>query len=110
MLVESALASPTLPPMALDYVLPGLDTEQVFGWIRDHQPDANIVVVTGYPSMTESTACGQTCDYLTEPFQVEQLREIVYRCLETKGLLRMTEDALKEGLVPRSASAARRWD
>jgi transcriptional regulator with XRE-family HTH domain len=29
---------------------------------------------------------------------VEQLREIVYRCLESKGLLRMTEDALKEAL------------
>jgi DNA-binding XRE family transcriptional regulator len=40
----------------------------------------------------------RTYDYLTKPFQVDQLREIVYRCLENKGLLRMTEDALKESL------------
>jgi ActR/RegA family two-component response regulator/DNA-binding XRE family transcriptional regulator len=86
--------------IVLDYVLPGLEAEQVFGWVRDHQPDANIVVVTGYPSVDSAINClrAKTCDYLTKPFQVEQLREIVYRCLESKGLLRMTEDALKEAL------------
>jgi len=101
MLVESALSGPTnYHLIVLDYVLPGLETEQVFGWIRDRQPDANIVVVTGYPSVDSAINClrAKTCDYLTKPFQVEQLREIVYRCLESKGLLRMTEDALKEAL------------
>jgi CheY-like chemotaxis protein len=101
MLVESALTSSTnYHLIVLDYVLPGLDTEQVFGWIRDRQPDANIIVVTGYPSVDSAINClrARTCDYLTKPFQVEQLREIVYRCLESKGLLRMTEDALKEAL------------
>jgi ActR/RegA family two-component response regulator/DNA-binding XRE family transcriptional regulator len=101
MLVESALVGTTSYHLIiLDYVLPGVDTEQVFGWIRDRQPDANIVVVTGYPSVDSAINClrAKTCDYLTKPFQVEQLREIVYRCLESKGLLRMTEDALKEAL------------
>ena len=86
--------------VVLDYVLPGLEAEQVFGWIRDHQPEANVVVVTGYPSVDSAINClrAKTCDYLTKPFQVEQLREIVYRCLESKGLLRMTEDALKKSL------------
>ena len=106
MLVESALAGPTSYHLiVLDYVLPGLDTEQVFGWIRDRQPDANIIVVTGYPSVDSAINClrAKTCDYLTKPFQVEQLREIVYRCLESKGLLRMTEDALKEALGRRDS-------
>jgi DNA-binding response OmpR family regulator len=101
MMVESALAGPVnFHLIVLDYVLPGLEAEQVFGWIRDRQPDANIVVVTGYPSVDSAINClrAKTCDYLTKPFQVEQLREIVYRCLESKGLLRMTEDALKEAL------------
>lgn len=101
MLAESALAGPTpYHLIVLDYVLPGLEIEQVFGWIRDHQPDANIIVITGYPSVDSAINClrAKTCDYLTKPFQVEQLREIVYRCLETKGLLRMTEEALKEAL------------
>lgn len=102
MLVESALLSRPngYHLIVLDYVLPGLEAEQVFGWVRDHQPDANVVVVTGYPSVDSAINClrAKTCDYLTKPFQVDQLREIVFRCLESKGLLRMTEDALKKSL------------
>ncbi len=101
MMAEAALAqSDRYNLIVLDYVLPGLESDQVLGWIRDNQPDANIVVVTGYPSVDSAINClrAKTCDYLTKPFQVEQLREIVYRCLESQGLLRMTEDALKEAL------------
>jgi ActR/RegA family two-component response regulator/DNA-binding XRE family transcriptional regulator len=101
MMVEAAVSRQnSYHLIVLDYVLPGLEAEQVFGWIRDRQPDANIVVVTGYPSVDSAINClrARTCDYLTKPFQVDQLREIVYRCLESKGLLRMTEDALKEAL------------
>ena len=84
----------------LDYVIPGLEPDQVFAWIRDNQPEANIVVVTGYPSVDSALNClrARTYDYLTKPFQVDQLREIVIRCLESKGLLRMTEEALRESL------------
>jgi len=84
----------------LDYVLPGLEADQVFGWIRDNQPEASIIVVTGYPSVDSALSClrNRTYDYLTKPFQIDQLREIVLRCLENKGLLRMTEDALREAL------------
>jgi DNA-binding NtrC family response regulator len=100
-LVESALSRPQhYHLIILDYVLPGLEPDQVFAWIRDSQPDANIVVVTGYPSVDSALNClrARTYDYLTKPFQVDQLREIVFRCLESKGLLRMTEDALREAL------------
>lgn len=100
-LVESALApSNHYHLIILDYVLPGLEPDQVFAWIRDSQPDANIVVVTGYPSVDSALNClrARTYDYLTKPFQVDQLREIVFRCLESKGLLRMTEEALRESL------------
>lgn len=85
----------------LDYVLPGLEPDQVFGWIRDHQPDASVIVVTGYPSFDsalKSLRAGTVFDYLTKPFQVEALRESALRCLESKGLLRMTADALRESL------------
>jgi DNA-binding response OmpR family regulator len=100
-LVESALSrSNNYHLIILDYVLPGLEADQVFSWIRDSQPDANVVVITGYPSVDSALNClrARTYDYLTKPFQVDQLREIVFRCLETKGLLRMTEEALRESL------------
>jgi DNA-binding NtrC family response regulator len=84
----------------LDYVLPGLEPDQVFAWLRDHQPDASIIVVTGYPSIDSALSClrHRTYDYLTKPFTVEQLRQVVLRCLEGKGLLRMSEEALRESL------------
>ena len=101
MLVESVLSRKNhYHLIIMDYVIPGLEPDQVFGWIRDSQPDANIVVVTGYPSVDSAINClrARTCDYLTKPFQVDHLREIVVRCLESKGLLRMTEEALRESL------------
>ena len=101
MVVESALARTGYYHLIImDYVIPGLDPNQVFGWIHDHQPDANVVVVTGYPSVDSALNClrARTYDYVTKPFQVDQLREIVMRCLESKGLLRMTEEALRESL------------
>ncbi|MFO0806996.1 MAG: response regulator [Gemmataceae bacterium] len=84
----------------LDYVLPGLEPEQVFGWLRDHQPEASVIVVTGYPSIDSALSClrARTYDYLTKPFQVAELRQAVTRCLEGKGLLRMSEEAMVEAL------------
>src|SRR5207244_10774121 len=83
-----------------DYVLPDREADQVFAWVRDLQPTAKIVVVPGYPPVDSALNClrARTYDYLTKPFQVDRLREIVIRCLEEKGLLRMTEDALGEAL------------
>jgi CheY-like chemotaxis protein len=101
MLIESVLGRKGhYHLIVMDYVIPGLEPDQVFGWIRDNQPDANIVVVTGYPSVDSALNClrARTYDYVTKPFQVDHLREIVIRCLESKGLLRMTEEALRESL------------
>jgi DNA-binding response OmpR family regulator len=100
LLVESALRSGDYHLIILDYVLPGLEAEQVFAWIKESQPDAKVVVVTGYPSVDNVLSClrARAHDYLTKPFQVDQLREIVFRCLKEKGLLRMTEEALRESL------------
>ncbi len=101
MLIESILTRKShYHLIIMDYVIPGLEPDQVFNWIRDNQPDANIVVVTGYPSVDSALNClrARTYDYLTKPFQVDNLREIVIRCLESKGMLRMTEEALRESL------------
>jgi DNA-binding response OmpR family regulator len=84
----------------LDYVLPGLEPEDVLAWLRDYQPDAIVIVITGYPSVDSALNClrARTYDYLTKPFQINQLRQVVLRGLESKGLLRMSEDALREAL------------
>jgi CheY-like chemotaxis protein len=84
----------------MDYVLPGLNPDQVFSWIREYQSDASVIVVTAYPTLESALNClrARTYDYMTKPFQMEHLRSLVVRCLENKGLLRMTEEALRESL------------
>src|SRR5439155_14894051 len=107
--VIHTISDPALLPEALkepyqliilDYVLPGQEPEQVLGYLRDHQPEASVIVVTGYPSIDSALNClrARTYDYLTKPFQVAQLRQVVLRCLEGKGLMRMSEEALRESL------------
>ena len=101
MLVESVLSRRGhYHLIIMDYVMPGLEADQVFGWVRDYQPEANVVVVTGYPSVDSALSClrARTYDYITKPFQITQLRQVVMRCLEGKGLLRMSEEALRESL------------
>src|SRR5439155_7013411 len=84
----------------LDYVLPGLDPEQLFGRVREHQPQASLIVVTAYPSIDSALTClrARTYDYLTKPFPIAHLQKTVMRCLEGRGLLRMSESALRESL------------
>lgn len=98
--VQEHLHSGIYQIIILDFVLPGLESEQVLDWIHATQPEASIIVVTAYPSVDSALRClrARTYDYLTKPFQVSQLQRIVNRCLESRGLLRMSEEALRESL------------
>ena len=96
--VEAALQEKSYHLIILDYVIPGQDSQQVLEWLRSYQPDASIIVVTGYPSIDSALSClrARTYDYITKPFQLSHLRQVVMSCLESKGLLRMSEAALRE--------------
>ena len=98
--MEAQLKARSYHIVILDYVIPTLASDQILEWIREHQPDASIIVVTAYPSIDSALNClrARTYDYLTKPFQVGHLQRIVTRCLESKGLLRLSEDALKQAL------------
>jgi DNA-binding response OmpR family regulator len=98
--VEATLHNTSYHVVILDYVLPGLGSERVMAWMREYQPDASIIVVTGYPTIDSALHClrERTYDYLTKPFQLEQLKKTITRCLESRGLLRLSEEALREQL------------
>lgn len=98
--VEDRLKSQEYHLILLDYVIPGLEPERVMEWVRTYQPDAGIIVVTGFPSIDSALHClrSHTYDYITKPFQVEHLQKTVTRCLESRGLLRLSEEALREQL------------
>jgi DNA-binding response OmpR family regulator len=98
--IEERLRSQEYHVVILDYVIPGLESDKVMDWVREYQADASIIVVTAFPSVDSALNClrARTYDYLTKPFQVTQLQRVVLRCLEGKGLLRMSESALRESL------------
>lgn len=98
--MESVLCGAPYHIVILDYVIPGLETGRMLDWLREHQPDASVIVVTAYPSVDSALNClrARTYDYLTKPFQIAQLQRTVVRCLESKGLLRISEAALRESL------------
>ncbi len=98
--MEAQLKQQLYQVIILDYVIPGLESEQVMEWVRAYQADASIIVVTAFPSIDSALHClrAHTFDYLTKPFQVEHLQRTVTRCLETRGLLRLSEEALREQL------------
>lgn len=99
-LVDMQLREHPYQVIILDYVLPGLESAQVMQSVRDLQSDASIIVITAYPSMDSALQClrAHTYDYLTKPFQIELLQRSVMRCLESRGLLRLSEEALREQL------------
>jgi len=99
-LMENALRSQNYHVVVLDYVIPGLESEQLMDCIRETQTDAHVIVVTAFPSIDSALHClrAHTYDYVTKPFQVEHLKNIVMRSLESRGLLRLTEEALREQL------------
>ncbi len=84
----------------LDYVIPGLESGRMLDWLREYQPEASVIVVTAYPSVDSALSClrARTYDYLTKPFEIAKLQRTVMRCLESKGLLRISESALRESL------------
>jgi len=98
--IEARLQDNEYHVVILDYVIPGIDSEKLLGWVRNYQPDASIIVVTAFPSIESALKClrAQTYDYLTKPFQIDQLQRTVLRSLESKGLLRLSEEALREQL------------
>lgn len=98
--MEAQLQAKPYQLIILDYVIPGLTSELVLGWVQKHQPEASIIVVTGYPSIDSALNClrARTYDYLTKPFDIAKIQEVVLNCLESKGLLRISEDALREAL------------
>ena len=98
--VEPILREHPYHVVILDYVLPGLESADVLRLVQESQPDACIIVVTAFPSIDSALEClrAHTYDYITKPFQIELLKRTVLRCLESKGLLRLSEEALREQL------------
>ena len=72
--------------VTLDLRMPGMPGVEVMEHIKRHDPDIEIIVVTGYASL-DSAVRGlrnRVFDYVTKPFDVPQISDLVHRAVERR--------------------------
>ena len=96
--VRSTLEGHQYHVILMDYVIPDLEATTILGWIKELQADASVIVVTAFPSMDSALTClrSHTFDYVPKPFRLDDMKKTLMRCLESRGLLRLSEEALRE--------------
>ena len=87
---ESALGSISHKDFALlvaDLRLPDMDGMEVIKRVKDERPDTEIIVITGYPSVSTAVEAMKTgvADYLPKPFTDDEFRVAVGDALKEKS-------------------------
>ncbi len=86
--------------LLLDMKLPGAGGLQALHTIREKRPDAAVIVVTGYASVSSAVQAMKegAYDYVTKPFSMEELRLLLARVtahLKLKSENRMLREKIK---------------
>jgi two-component system response regulator PilR (NtrC family) len=100
-----------------DIRMPGLDGIEVLRFAREHAPETEVILVTAHASTdsaVEALRLG-AYDYVTKPFDIDELKLSVRRALEVKTLrrenvdlkLQLTDRHRLDDLVGKSEAMAR---
>ena len=92
------LAGNSFDLVLLDMVMPDMDGFQVMDYIEHHSPDTLVIVITGHAS-TESAVKALRSganDYLTKPFEHEELLKTVKNAIDQKRLKSERKGAQEE--------------
>lgn len=73
-----------------DLKMPGLSGTHLLGKIKTHSPDTLVIFITGYASLQSAISAIRqgAYDYLTKPFQLDELYIVVDRARERVKLIR----------------------
>ena len=79
-----ALAQLARQPFAvvlLDIKLPDIDGVVLLKHIRQDYPDTEVIMITGYPTITGAVECIKlgALDYLVKPFRIDELEAVVQK-------------------------------
>ena len=82
----------------LDLMMPGIDGFEVLGWVREHVPQTQVIVITGFATVSKAvTAMKQGAfDFVGKPFTPDYIRIVVDRAVEKIRLQAETEKLREE--------------
>jgi len=97
------LATMDVGLVLLDLTMPGMTGEELLLRMREEQPGASVVVITGNRDIEKAVECMRAgaADYLVKPVERERLISTARRIIENQELLRENE-AIKESLLSAS--------
>ncbi|MCG6943061.1 MAG: sigma-54 dependent transcriptional regulator [Thiohalocapsa sp.] len=83
------LRDPDLDVIVTDLKMPGMSGKELVGRAQRDRPDLPVIVATAYGSIRSAIECIQAgaSDYLTKPFEPEQLQIAVERAVQLHDLL-----------------------
>lgn len=69
-----------------DLRMPDMDGLEVLNWFRREQPDAIVVLMTAFGSSSSAIDAIQqgAYDYISKPFKIEELRNVIRKALSTR--------------------------
>jgi DNA-binding NtrC family response regulator len=87
----------------LDLKMPHMNGVELFHKIREKDPDIGLIILTGFPSVDSALATLKTgaYDYLKKPYKIADMKAIVYRLLEEKGVFLETEQIVNQRIGER---------
>ena len=99
---EEALEEASMHAFAMvvtDLKLPGINGMQVLQSIRSASPDTSIIIITAYASVDTAVEAMKNGaeDYLVKPFSLDEIRLIIAKTMEKRGIL-MENALLREQL------------
>jgi response regulator RpfG family c-di-GMP phosphodiesterase len=80
-----------------DLKMPGMDGFELVRQIKASQPNLPIIMITGYATVETAVSALRVGveDYVTKPFNVEELRRVIGRTLEARGMARENQNLVE---------------
>lgn len=78
------LQSGTFDIVLTDLMMPGMDGFAVLDWIRENQPKVQVIVITGFATVTKAVSAMKqgAFDFVGKPFTPDYIRVVVNRAVD----------------------------
>jgi len=96
----SALSKRSFDLVITDLKMPGMDGITLLKEVKDRDPDTVVVVMTGYGTIESAVKAMRAgaFDYVTKPFNLDEVGIAIQRAMEFRGL-RIENETLKKELL-----------